>query len=416
MQRLPKTEPAAWLAEALDGAAGFDVEHHVLLTNHLTHGLIALAYTGAGRDDADVFRRRYLGQLDEPHPRHEGGPDPARQPAADDVIVDKSNWRDLVNDRRNHHAPMRSFFAAALHRDGTADTIASYVPPLLPGLAGAALHPIIHCGLAVEADNQAMLADGLAYMATMQQRLGVSNGPVEAAVWAPGTPDMLGQSLRMLHAAKANGDAQIAFDASLRPEYQSRNRGLFQQRVMAFNDDSLPLGRRLDDFGPLELPSVEDDLGPAVEQAVVLSSAAFLASSCEFFVLHALTSLHSLLVVMPMLAPDQQRCALAYWWRAAMATIVVQGLPGLDRFEAASFDANSRPVEWAALHQAARPSHDEHVQKAVFALWRWATSGIFSDSTIAVCAAAASHQVRATRSGQVHDNVWFAWSGREPPN
>lgn len=413
MRQLPAIEPAAWLTEYLDAAEEFDVEHHGLLTNHLTHGLIALGSTGASRDDADVFWRRYLGELDEPHPRHAGGPEPALE--ATDLQIGADNWHEFINDKRRHHGDLRRFFRNELDREGVSRVVATNLPPLVPGLAGGALHPLIHCGLAIEAANSAMLADGLAYMATMQQRLGVGSGPDSPSTWRAGEPNLVEATLTALTAARDSGLPQISFDAALTAEYLRTGRGLFQQRIMAFNDDALPLGRWLDALEPPTQPGLGEDLTPAIEQAVLVAAAAFRASSCEFFVLHALTSLHSLLVVMPMLAEDDRRVALAHWWRAAVATMVSQDAPGLEDLENLIGERHESNVDWVELHLAARPSHDEHVQKAVFSLWRWASSGMFTPSTVDLCAAAAKHAVRATPSGRVHDNVWFAWSGVGPP-
>ena len=287
-----------------------------------------------------------------------------------------------------------------------------FVPPLLAGVAGAALHPLIHIGWALEADHDDMLAEGIAYLASINLRLGVDGGPDGIDLWSPDGADLISASRGYLAGARDAGHGALAHRRSKEPDYESRERGSFQHRMMTFSDPGLPLGRALDAACPVGLPALDAELLPAVDDAVNLATAAYLASDCEFYVLHGLTSLHATIVLLGHLDAADRRRALAYWWRAALATYVVEDLPGLETcFDILDNGAGSVDdgFDWQAVHLRARPGLDEHVTKAVFCLWRWATSGLFPDRTVSLCEHAATHQLRPNESGQVHENIWSAW-------
>jgi hypothetical protein len=411
MIQLQPLELAPWLSPLLDTAAQFDIEHHGMLSNHLTHNWVCLAATGASEEDARWWQRHYLGQLAEPHPRHTGGPEPALIPDPG-VMIDDASWLNYVNDSRRNYAEMLSFVRARMRRFGRSKTMQMFIPPLLPGLAGAALHPLIHIGWALEADHDDMLAEGIAYLASINQCLGVKGGLDGMDLWSPDGIDIMTASSAYLTTARDAGHGALAQLRSREPQYERRGRGSFQHRMMTFNDPDLPLGDVLDAAGPLGLAALNAELLPAVDDAAALATAAYLASDCEFYVLHGLTSLHATIVLLGHLDAVDQRRALAFWWRAAMATYVVEDLPGLDKcFDVLQTGPSSveENFDWDDVHTRARRSLDEHVTKAVYSLWRWATSGLFSARTVSLCELAARHQVRPYRSGRVHENIWFAW-------
>lgn len=409
--QLRPLEHAPWLAPLLDAAAQYDIEHHGFLSNHLTHAWVCLSATGANEEDARWWQRNYLGQLAEPHPRHPGGPEPALIPDPG-VVIDDASWVNYVNETRCNYAELLSFMRARMRSLGRGEMMRSFIPPLLPGLAGAALHPLIHIGWALEADHDDMLVEGIAYLASANQRLGVDDGPDSEDLWSPDGTDLMTASRAYLTTARTAGHGALAHLRSREPQYERRGRGSFQHRMKTFNDPDLPLGAVLDAAGPVGLPAPDADLLSAADDAVALAAAAYLASDCEFFVIHGLTSLHATIILLAHLDAIDQRRALAFWWRAAMATYVAEDLPGLDKcFDL--LETGPDPVEgksdWHDVHARARRSLDEHVTKAVYVLWRWATSGVFSERTVALCEMAARHQVRPHRSGKVHKNIWFAW-------
>lgn len=193
--------------------------------------------------------------------------------------------------------------------------------------------------------------------------------------------------------------------------------------MIAFDDPELALGAALNAACPIGLPGVREPLDKAVEEMVVIVAAALLGSDNEFFVLDGLTSLHAVLILMPHLEPEDQRLALAYWWRALMATIVAQNLPGLSQTAEILEDWRLRQAQglreayqlsgeektwWLNALKGTLKSYDEHVSKAVYALWRWAEWGVFSKNTIAVFEDALKNIIKRHPSGEFHQNLWFS--------
>ncbi len=409
--QLRSLELAPWLSPLLDDAAQYDIEHHGFLSNHLTHNYVCLAATGANEDDALWWQRNYLGELAEPHPRHAGGPEPALIPNPR-VAINETTWFKLINDGRRNYAELLSFVRSRMRTCGRSNTMRKLIPPLLPGLAGAALHPLIHIGWALEAGHDDMLAEGIAYLASINQRLGVGDGPDGADLWSPSGTDIMAASGAYLKTARTGEHGTLAHLRSLEAHYVRQARGSFQHRMMTFNDPELPLGDTLDAAGPIGFPALDAKLEPVVDNAITLATAAYLASDCEFYVLHGVTSLHAIIVLLDHLDAADQRRALAFWWRATMATYVVENLPGLNEcFDILQTGPTSveENLNWHDIHARARRSRDEHVTKAVYSLWRWATSGSLSERTVSLCERAATHQVRPHRSGGVHENIWSAW-------
>ena len=312
---------------------------------------------------------------------------------------------------------IRSLGAAAMLRD--------YVPALLPGLAGAAFHPIIHTGWAIEANHLDMICDGLAYMATAYQPLATdSRHTPPAHLWLPGAAGPIKASLAFLSSAKASGLSIIAQDASQTEVYQQLKRGSFQPRLIAFDDPGLSLAQALNSASPIGLPDVGESLDNAIEEIVVIIAANLNASDNEFFVLHGLTSLYATLNLVPYLEPEDQRLALAFWWRAAMATIVVQDFPGLSLAQQSLENWSGRQTTsephhnhqlgekeiswWSTTLQQTLVSHDEHIPKAVYVLQQWAQSGKFSKNTVAMLEDTAKNVARRHPSGQVHQNLTYS--------
>ena len=411
---------ASQLAAHLDRARRWHIEYGGFLSNHLAHNHVVFAAAGADERLHAWWEDLYAGCLDQGPARASGDliPRPAPDPA---TRIDAGNWLRHVERERRNFAAFVPFFEGRIAELGRAETVRRFLPPLLPGLAGAALHPLIHTGWAWEAGHDGTLADGLAYLATAHQPLatGAVHRP-SAPLWAPGASGVIDASLAFLSRARADGLAEIANEAAVSPAYVALERGAFQPRVIAFDDPDLPLAAALNAAGPLGLPAGGRPLEPAIEEAAVLVAAALRASDNEFFVLHGLTAFHALWNLLPTLEAADRRDALTHWWRAAMAVLVAQRFPGLDDTVArlaawrdersAEADAPHPPdtaerAWWLALLRSTLGSHDEHVPKAVHALRRQAESGAFSTAAVRVFAEAAAHIARPHPSGELHQNL-----------
>lgn len=401
----------------------WDIEYKSYLSNHLTHNFIALGASGAPESRLAWWERLYTGELEDTPSREPGDLEQPNQFPRDDTAITESNWRNNLQTTRIAFPAYRDFFDARLAELGLSETLRRYAPTLMPGLAGAALHPLIHLGWATDVESLDMAGEGLAYMATAFQPLGT--GPAHAPpapLWSPTGTDILEAGLAYLTNDEADIWTVTAQNASETAHYKALNRGGFQQRVIAFDEPGLSLGRSLNSIGTFRLPRSEEALTPIIEDFVALMAIALEASDNEFFVLHGLTSLHGLLAILPHLEADDRRDALIHWFRAVLATMIAQGRPGLDRMaigleewqeeknsgsEPARYDIEAAHW-WQNTLEATYDSHDEHVPKAVYALWRWSAWGIFTPATASRLRSAAKAISTAPEEGAVHDNLWFA--------
>ncbi len=414
----------ASLRDRLARARQWDIEYGGYLSNHLTHNWVVMSAAGAPEAKLQWWEDLYTNKLEEKPAREEGDLDPPRTLPADHAVITRENWRDHFQTTRIGFPAYRNFFDARIADSGISATLREYLPALLPGLAGAALHPLIHTGWGVEAGSSEMTADGLAYMATAFQPLatGDRHSPPDPP-WSPEAAGPVAAALAFLPDAQERGLSRIAQEASQTEAYMRLDRGRFQPRLIAFDDPALPLGAALNAAGPVGLPPETEPLTAAIEEMTALIAAALRGSGNEFFVLHGLTSLHAALVLVPHLEPRDQRAALAHWWRAAMATVVAQDFPGLaetaDLLKTWRTGRNGgqsvpyRPTDadkdwWRQVLGEAFVSLDEHTPKAVYVLWRWTEWEAFSGATAALFANAAEHLVKPHPSGRLHENLWIS--------
>ena len=420
----------ASLHERLARARQWDMEYGGYLSNHLAHNLVVMSAAGASEERLQWWQDLYTNRLDEKPAREAGDLDPARPRRKYEIVITQHNWRGHLSATRLDILAYRDFFDAQITGHGMAATVHDHLPALLPGLAGAALHPLIHTGWGVEAGSPDMVAEGLAYLATAHQPLGTDerHRPPDP-LWSTRASGPIDAALAFLTGARALGLSSIAREASQTPAYLHLKRGSFQPRLIAFDDPNLPLAAALNAAGPLGLPDLDKPLIGAIEEMTALMTAALRGSDNEFFVLHGLTSLHAVLVLLPRLEPLDQRLALAYWWRAAMATVIAQDFPGISetagilakwRTErskpaAAEMSAQDR-AWWRATLDKAMSSLDEHVPKAAYVLWRWNEWQAFHGATCELFRKAAENLIRPHPSGQLHQNLWISAPGSSAAN
>lgn len=422
--RKPDYRPGThdWLARA----RRWDIEYKAYLSNHLTHNWVVMGGIGVPDDIFQWWEDLYANRLPEKPSREPGDLERPRSDPLTYTVINRLNWRNNIQSTRAAFSAFRDFFDAELADKGMSETIRLYLPALLPGLAGAALHPLIHSGWAADVESLDMLGEGLAYMACSSQPLGIKDPHCPPTpLWSAQGPDPIDAMLAFLTADNADELARIASEASETATYRAVNRGGFQHRIMAFDDPALPLSEVLNAVGPLGLPDIDKPLTDAIERLTAFMAAALLGSDNEFFVLHGLTSLHGLLVLLPHLDPADRRDALVHWWRAAAATMIVQNRPGLARTleewertqEAGGDDVTALDEEtdiwWRETIKSVLCSRDEHVPKAAYVLWRWSAWGAFSSSNLRLFRRAARNLVAPNESGEIHENLWFAKSFSE---
>ena len=414
-----------WLAKGRQ----WDIEYQAYLSNHLTHNWVVMGGVGASEEYMQWWQDLYTNVLQEKPAREPGDLETPREFPVDYTAITEANWRNNIQTTRIAFPAYRDFFDARLQTLGLSKTLKLYLPELLPGLAGAALHPLIHTGWATDVESLDMAGEGLAYMATSFQPL-ATNSPFNPPenLWSTNGQNIIEATLEFLTRDDIEEMTKIANDISETKEYTRLNRGGFQQRMITFDDPRLPLGDRLNEIGSVWMPDLDRPLTEVVEQATALSAAALHGSNNEFFVLHGLTSLHAVLCLLPHLNPSDRRDALVYWWRAVMATMVVQDRPGLDKTvdllnqwqskrDRQNNNAHSLTDKedswWRTSIKSTLCSRDEHVPKAAYALWRWSAWGAFSKTTVELFETTVRNIIKSHPSGHVDKNLWFARSFSE---
>ncbi|MEM9510298.1 MAG: questin oxidase family protein [Cyanobacteria bacterium P01_E01_bin.35] len=414
-----------WLAKG----RRWDIEYQGYLSNHLTHNWVVMGGVGASEEYMQWWQDLYTNVLDEKPAREPGDLDPPREFPVDYTSITEANWRNNIQTTRVAFSVYRDFFDARLQKLGLSQTIQQYLPALLPGLVGAAFHAVIHTGWATDVESIDMAGEGLAYMATAFQPL-ATNNPFQPPqpLWSTEGKNIIEATLEFLTRDDIAEMTETAIATSETEDYVKLNKGGFQQRIITFDDPRLSLGNKLNETGSIYMPDLNRPLTKVIEEATVLMAAALHGSDNEFFVLHGLTSLHGVLCFLPHIDPVARRDALVYWWRGVMATMVVQNRPGLDKTVEllkewqAKRDRESQAAHtlteaengwWLTTINSILCSRDEHVPKAVYALWRWSAWSAFSKPTVKVFETAARNIVRPHSSGHVDENLWFAKSFSE---
>jgi hypothetical protein len=330
-----------WLQEY---SRKYDIHYKGYLWNHLDHNLVVMACTDeivSRKTNVALGESNGIPSLEDRFSwwvkkYQETGLDPPRPVVGPNITED--NWLEHVStsDLLNTKYPeFLKFFDEQIRVHGVAECVSRYVPLICRGLSGSALHPIIHLGLGLEGHSGVMAAEGLAALCSANRRLGAPEPPVMFTVGAA-TDSSSSEPVNTVLAATKNfvmKALENSFFANLikMAESNSKHTGLskFQLRMLAFADSNFEFGVALNEAMPLQERSSDPEaaLVSAINQATAIITAAYLASDCEFFIIHGVTSLHSSLATMQFLTEEHQRNLLAHWWRAAMATLVVLDIP-----------------------------------------------------------------------------------------
>lgn len=348
-------------------------------------------------------------------------------------LVHENNWRSLIGFDSCHYPSFLKYFDDQFKTSDVVSVVQHHLPHLLPGMAGSALHPIIHFGLSIEVKSTSMMAEGLACLCCFYQPLESDDDKLWNDAYR--CHSLIDKSIDFLQRANEDDMHGVVASASNSECYMQLNIGAFQRKIRTFNDKQYPMRETLNRAGTVALPDVGLSLEPAIVEATTFITAAYLASECEFFVIHCLTSLHGLLAAMPYLDEWQQRQALSLWWRATMATLVAQNIP---KFEALIkllnewkqldllneervttnrvIDCNDSHTEgvkdnmwWTQQLDVALTSTDEHASKAVYVLWRWSEMNFVPSHSKELFERAVLVQTRPVLGGGPERNIWFSF-------
>ncbi|KAF4665861.1 hypothetical protein FOZ61_010441 [Perkinsus olseni] len=327
-----------------------NIEYNGYFTDHSPYLSISLARSGAGSNATIDDFMKYEERLD-----------PAVPP--DVPINNVTDVEKYVNSKREHYGSFLKYFDSEV-RDAASldDVVRAHFPRVRRGLGGAAFHPLILTGVALEAENGLLLAEGLAYLHVRTMR---DYDSEEASMVIPSTSGSPVEILFNFTQAVSemlplpSGTARADF--LTKPELSGV---LLKQRV--------------------DWPEDFEELQRVIsEQVVPLAAAALYYSDNEFFVLHGWTSLYALARLVPHLGAanvDTARSAVDSWFRAYMAAFAQRGLPGAKDLKAwvqGNGEADELEVDWTTWTQQGQEIVNKdpgqvHVIKSIWMLhMRW---------------------------------------------
>ena len=303
----------------LEANRRYDAEFGRGLSNHLSMAVIALHELGAPDAKITTFFERYRRRL-EPAPE---GRDPITRDTFGGHLGDPARAGDYL-----------AFFRNEVAHAGADAAVRTYLPELMPGVAGGAFHPLIRLAYAVHVRDDADVAVSLAYFAVAFLHLGAP---------APSGSDR-GAPLDLLEA--------IAREPALAGRRQATG----------------PIFARLHTIGALpEFARVSADAlatRDVTPASLADAAAALHATDPDLTTLHTVTAAHALRVLSPRL--DDTLAASRAVLQAFAAVYVAQGAPPLQR-DAPCERVDGGPLpSWEAIAAAAIGSSDEHVIKLVY--------------------------------------------------
>ena len=413
------------LHDWLKRGRNWHIEYDDYLSNHITHNWIALDAAGVSQDKMQWWQNVYVNDaINKGTASAAKGPEmlaPPRHNALDYTAITDVNWMHNIQSTRIAFEAYRDFFDNKIAKLGLSACLKRYYPALSEGMAGAAMHAVIHTGWAVDVESDNMASEGLAYMATAFQPLATGTHHSQHQLWSPDAPNAIDALKQILINDSVSQLTKRADELSRTDDYERLNRGSFQQRLITFDNFNEPMAQFLNDNVILRLPNIGSDLTASIEELTVIAASAVYGSDNEFFIVHGLTSLHAVLCVLPHLDEMAQRQALAYWFRALIATMIIQGNPdskntltALKTWQAEKNIPNNHQLSdndkawWLQTLQSTTDSLDEHVPKTVYVLKRWAEWQAFSKASHDIFAKTALNIATPHKEGKLHENLWFS--------
>ncbi len=301
---------------ALQEARNYSVEFGTQLSNHAAMVLQAQARLGG----TEAHAQRFLGAYIAANGLGPVAPSPGP--------VTRTNWDALLGSRA-HEAAHRAFLRDELGRIGPDGLLREYLPRLLPGIAASALHGLMRLAYALEARDEAEVAESLAYWAACHLPLGTGMG---AAPVTTSPTEVLVRVGRETSLATVQPDNDLLWH---------------------FMRDTAAMPA----FAP-----VHDwlEVRPDTLDRIAHDSLLLFAATMEFCALHALTGAHWLRLVLPVLQPADQARAVRHFWQAIAAVYHKMGCP-LPLCEQDAAEQRRLAVPgWDAIARAACASNDEH--------------------------------------------------------
>ncbi|KAI8905316.1 hypothetical protein DFJ77DRAFT_515096 [Powellomyces hirtus] len=336
-----------------------NIEYRGYLSNHLVHHLAALYFLGASAK-----------RLQTCYDMHK-----ELEPALpEDETVTPQNWEKFLGERRNFSG-LVAHFTREIQASTLSDVLFRYLPPLCPGLHGAALHPLIHLGYACELDDLDIFAEALAYCVFAYLPIGgrgASNG--EGSFTALAVLD------------KAKNDPRLS-EEKLFGQIGKGRKLQFQQKLKALVQNGAEAIQEYSGIWKQDVSCPHESLRELIDATTYAlagtynepkTSSPLRPPRLDFFLLHGLTSTYAVDCILrhhamkplfethPKIAADLIHAE----FMSIFAIYVVQGRPAIDAekyMERYAGESSS----WDEIVRLAVATNDEHATKAVHTLRKW---------------------------------------------
>jgi hypothetical protein len=318
--------------------------------------LLILTPVKVGENEIKRWYDTYSKKLEPPRDEH--GPEEV-QKLSDD-------WKLRLGQDAAYFPDYVAFFEKELKKmDGDVGKLFdTYFVELIPGMWTAAFHPLITTGFSLAVGDIFSVKRGLAYMCTtyLEMDPGIDDIKVEDF-----TPKDVWAVLDEMHKDDTTWTGSLFV------------RG-FQSRLKALRRTESHLNALYNHYGEVlaglgNIKSSDDLLERLVTVVFELFSK---TGHNDFFILHAITSLHAIRFILPMLSKEKDRMrTLKHFLFQLLAAYVVRGRPKVVRSGKISSDvpvAQEADAEatWRDLKETISHYDDVHVIKLAWvAKWNW---------------------------------------------
>ncbi|KAJ3147922.1 hypothetical protein HDU89_004996 [Geranomyces variabilis] len=334
------------------------IEYRDYLSNHLAHHLAALYFLGANGK-----------RLEECYAKHN-----ELEPAiTEEERVTDDNWEQFLGGKRNFSG-LVAYFTSQIAKQPLSAVLSKYIPRLIPGIHGAALHPLIHLGYACELDSPIIFAEALAYctfaylpvvhstaeanpageltILEILDRVRCDERLNEETIFGAGQGKRLGFQKKVARAVQ-NGSGVLAKYGSMWKQDVDPARALHE------------LIKAVTILLPTTCPVPESRPGAAAQM--------------DFFLLHGLTSTYAVQQILQHHAlrplfkdqPQLQNRLLREEWMSLLVVYVTQGRPAIDLTRQITHHPGTVEEAWDEITQMGIRTNDEHATKAVHSLRHW---------------------------------------------
>ena len=314
----PFADQGSGLDDLLREARTFSAEFPVDLANHGPMALIILDRLGASNQRLRDYFEAY---------RIANGLVSVPSPIA---RIERETWTLNLGDR-SREGDYRAFFGREVSRLGIRDAVNRYLPTLLPGIAGSALHPLMRLAYGILRSDPAEVGTALGYWAACFL-------PLPPATGAPPETDDPAEVL-----------ARVAAMSGLRslPVYDHLWHGI---RAVGTDPDFAPAVDWL-------------RIGPRTTAQAAATALALFAGTMDFAALHAVTGCHWVRLVATTCADP---LLLRHFWQVVAALVPAIGFPELPSPETLQLWREQPCPDWPAIVAKAVRSDDEHDISLVF--------------------------------------------------